>query len=363
MTSVSASSRGRKAAAAISIVVLVAVSVWLYLRYDNHKNAGYIASTGIVEATEVSFSPKAAGTIEWLCCNEGDTVRAGQVLIRMDSAGLMASLDEAAAGALGAHESVKEALISLEAARAQNDAAGSDLEAARSEVARVKALVDEAGRSIERTRGLFKEGYVSAKDMDSADAAFNSISAQLDSAKARKRTSESNYRISGVGIKSADVRVSLARARLAQAQAQVKVLEAALSDQTVSSTIDGVVAYKAFEAGENAVPGQTVYTVYDLGSKWVRVDVDETVVARVLLGAAIEARLPADAGKVFNGRVTEIGVVGGFATQRDVTRGRSDIKTFRVKASIDDDPQGMFKPGMTVEVRIRSGSGESAGRR
>lgn len=48
-------------AAAISIAVLVVVSVWLYLRYDNHKNAGYIASTGIVEATEVSFSPKAAG--------------------------------------------------------------------------------------------------------------------------------------------------------------------------------------------------------------------------------------------------------------------------------------------------------------
>ncbi|MEK6758455.1 MAG: efflux RND transporter periplasmic adaptor subunit [Deltaproteobacteria bacterium] len=349
----------RKAAVVLIIAILIAVSVWLYLLYSNNKVLGHIASTGIVEATEVSFGPKAAGTIEWLCCDEGDGVRTGQELIKMESAGLLARLDEAGAGALGAHESVSEAKVSLEAAVAQNSASGFELEAAVSEVERVKALADDAGRNIERTRGLFKDGYVSAKDMDSAEAGFNSISAQLDSAKARKRTSESNYRITAVGIKSAGVKVSLAKARLRQAQAQVKVLEAALSDQTVSSTIDGVVAYKAFEAGENAVPGQAVYTVYDLGNRWVRVDIDESIVARVLLGADTEVRLPADTGRVFKGRVTEIGVVGGFATQRDVTRGRADIKTFRVKAAVED-PQGALKPGMTVEVRIRSDNAKGA---
>lgn len=355
--------RGQKAAVAVLVVVLMVASVWLYLHYDNRKNEGYIASTGVVEATEVSFSPKAAGAIEWLCCNEGEPVRAGQELIRLESSGLRARLDEAGAGLLGAHESVNEARVNLEAARAQNSAAGSELEAAISEVERVKALADDAGRNMERTRGLFKDGYVSVRDMDGADAAFNSIAAQLNSARARKRTSESNYRISAVGIKSAGVKVSLAQARLGQAKAQVKVLEAELADQTVSSTIDGVVAYKAFEAGENGVPGQAVYTVYDLGHKWVRVDVEESVVGRVMLGADIEARLPADASKVFKGRVTEIGVVGGFATQRDVTRGRSDIKTFRVKAAIDGDQHGALKPGMTVEVRIRSEGGKGAVRR
>lgn len=354
-----AHSKRNKAAVVLIIAILIAVSVWFYLFYSNNKVLGHIASTGIVEATEVSFGPKASGTIEWLCCNEGDAVRAGQELIKMESAGLLARLDEAGAGALGAHESVSEARVNLEAAIAQNSAAGSELEAAVSEVERVKALADEAGRNIERTKGLFKDGYVSAKDMDSAEAAFNSIIAQLNSARARKRTSESNDRFSEVGIKSAGVKVSLAQARLRQAQAQVKVIEEALSDQTVSSTIDGVVAYKAFEAGENGVPGQAVYTVYDLGNRWVRVDVDESIVARVLLGADTEVRLPADDRKVFKGRVTEIGVVGGFATQRDVTRGRSDIKTFRVKAAVED-PQGALKPGMTVEVRIRAANAKGA---
>lgn len=333
--------------------MLIAVPVWLYLHYNNKEAPGYVASTGVVEATEVSLGPKAAGTIEWLCCNEGEAVRSGQELIKLESAGLLARLEEARAGVLGAQESVGEARVNLEVALNQNSAAGSELEAAASEVERVKALADEAGRNMERTRGLFKDGYVSARDLDSAEAAYASITAQLNSARARKRASESNYRILGIGIKSARVKVSLAQARLLQAQAQIKVLEAALSDQTVSSTIDGVVAYKAFEAGENAVPGQAVYTVYDLASRWVRVDIDESIVAKVLLGADTEIRLPADAVNVFKGRVTEIGVVGGFATQRDVTRGRSDIKTFRVKAAVED-PQGALKPGMTVEVRIRS---------
>ncbi|MDO8426936.1 MAG: hypothetical protein Q7T24_05425, partial [Deltaproteobacteria bacterium] len=55
--------------------------------------------------------------------------------------------------------------------------------------------------------------------------------------------------------------------------------------------------------------------------------------------------------RVFAGRITEIGAVGAFATQRDVTRGRSDIKTFRVKAGVEK-PEGLLKPGMTVKVRI-----------
>lgn len=348
-----ANSRRRKAALILTAVALTAVLVWSVLRYNNKTALGYIASTGVVEATEAGFGPRTSGTIEWLCCAEGDSVQAGQVLIKMESAGTTARLDEARAGSIAAHESVSEAKVGLEAAVNQNLAARSELEAATSEVERVKALADDAGRNIDRTRGLFKQGYVSARDMDSAEAVYASMIAQLSSAKARKRTVEANYKTSDIAIKSARVKISLAEARLMQAQAEVKVLESELADRTVSSTIDGVVAYKAFEAGENAVPGQAVYTVYDLGRIWVRVDLDEGVVARVLPGADTEIHLPADVSKRFKGKVTEIGVVGGFATQRDVTRGRSDIKTFRVKAVLED-PQGVLKPGMTAEVRIRT---------
>jgi HlyD family secretion protein len=56
-------------------------------------------------------------------------------------------------------------------------------------------------------------------------------------------------------------------------------------------------------------------------------------------------------GKVFKGKVSEIGRYAEFATQRDVTRGRQDIKTFRVKVKVTDTG-GVLKPGMTVEVEI-----------
>jgi HlyD family secretion protein len=70
-----------------------------------------------------------------------------------------------------------------------------------------------------------------------------------------------------------------------------------------------------------------------------------------VLGNDASVTVESRPGKVFRGRVSEIGRYAEFATQRDVTRGRQDIKTFRVKIKVDDK-EGILKPGMTVSVEI-----------
>ena len=103
---------------------------------------------------------------------------------------------------------------------------------------------------------------------------------------------------------------------------------------------------------EHATAGATIMTVVDPANLYVRIDLEETAVAAVPLHAA--ARITAEGlpGKEFAGRVIEIGRYAEFATQRDVTRGRQDIKTFRVKVK-PDDPGGLLKPGMTVFAEIK----------
>jgi HlyD family secretion protein len=158
---------------------------------------------------------------------------------------------------------------------------------------------------------------------DAAVAQLNSSVSQLNSAKANLKVSEANlsYHVSKLG------------------------------DTIITTPVSGTVIFKALEKGETVSPGMTIITIVDTDNLYVRVDIEETLIGSVVLGG--EAFITADGipNKVFEGKVSEIGRYAEFATQRDVTRGRQDIKTFKIKIRVAD-PQGVLKPGMTTEVKI-----------
>ena len=105
------------------------------------------------------------------------------------------------------------------------------------------------------------------------------------------------------------------------------------------------------EEGEWAGPGTPVVTIEDVSRQWVRLDVEETQFAHLTLGAPAEIRVVALPGQPFKGHVTQIGAEGDFALNRDVKRGRADIRTFLVRVAFDEAPAAL-RPGMTAEVRL-----------
>ena len=343
-----------------ALVVAIAIAAYLFFLRDNSPQS-YIETTGVMEATEAELAPRIAGRIEWLCCVEGDRVEAAAVALKLDARELQARLMEGKASALAAEEAVAQARIAAENAVVAKEAASSGKDAARAEEARALALEKDTSANFQRAEGLFDGGYLSKRDLDAARSAYESNLALLASAGARSRSAEANLRSAGFGIKAADAAVAAALARKEAAAAQVKVLSAQLADTEVLAPFSGVVSYKAFEAGEYVTPGAAVYTVYSPESMWARVDIEETRVQDVKLqGRALIT--PSGGGRSFEGAVTEIGELGVFATQRDVTRGRSDIKTFRVKVRAVAN-EGTLKPGMTVGVRIFLNGTEDAGDR
>ncbi len=352
--------RALKPAVAAAVILAVLLAAYFILS-DNGRPVGYVDSTGVVEAAEAELSPKIAGRISWLCCAEGDAIKAGDAAVRLESAELEARLLEGRAGAAAAAEEVEEARIASENAAVQKEAAESALDAAKAEAERAAALENESAENFRRAEGLYKGGYISKRDMDAASAAFGSDLAGLNSARARARSAQSDLRSAGVAVRGAKARVATARARKEAADAQVKVLASQLKDTEIASPVTGVVSYKAYELGEYVTPGAAIYTVYDPSSLWARVDIEETRVEGIRLGGAAEITLSGGT-KSFRGRVAEVGELGGFATQRDVTRGRSDIKTFRVKVRAEG-AEGLLKPGMTVNVRIFTGEGAVGGDR
>lgn len=339
---------------------LLALAAAVYFYYASEgKPPGYIETTGVIEAAEVELASKIAGRISWLCCVEGGRVEAGAAVVRLEASELEARLLEGRAEAAAAAEAVSEARIAAENAAVEREAAASAVEAAAAEADRAAALEKEAEENFKRAQGLFEGGYIARRDLDSARAAYESNLGLLNSAAARGRSAKADLRGAGVAIRGAKARIASAMARKDAAEAQVEVIASQLRDTEIVSPVSGIVSYKAFEAGEYVTPGDAVYTVYNPSQIWARVDIEETRVRDIKL-ANRAGITPSGGGRVFEGSVMEIGELGGFATQRDVTRGRPDIKTFRVKVRADA-LEGFLKPGMTVNVRIYLDEGRSEG--
>ncbi|MDP2682058.1 MAG: efflux RND transporter periplasmic adaptor subunit [Deltaproteobacteria bacterium] len=342
----------KKAISIISILFIITLGLSTYLKLKKpEKPSGCIETTGIVEATEVGLGPKIAGRIDWLCCKEGDAVKAGELAVRLDDKELKARVLQGRKSLKAEEASLNISEANLENARLEIDAVRAEVQTAEAEVARTNALAEDAKKSLQRASGLFKDGLISEREMDAAKTNYDANNAQLDSVRARKRAADVKLKISLSSIRTSEAQVSSARAKVEESQAALNVLEAQLKDTEIISPIDGVVAYKAFETGEVVNAGSPVYIIHDLKNIWARVDIEETKIGDIRLGNTAKITASAMPDKEFSGEIIEIGREGEFATQRDVTRGRSDIRTFRVKIGISK-PDGLLKSGMTVRARI-----------
>ncbi len=334
------------------VAVVSMVAVVFYMRFHGRVAAqSSIDSTGVVEAMELNIAPKASGRIEFLCCGVGERISSGAVALRLDAREAGARLKEAEARLKAAEESMNEARINLEASRHRRESSEYQMQAAGEEVKRLIAIAFESKDNLERARGLFKEGFMSGREMDASRTAHEANTALLGSARAALKAAESAVKTGALGVRSAEAGLKRAEAKIREAEAELELNKTMLEDLEVKSPINGIVVYRALEAGELAGAGAIVYTIHDLNDMWVIIDVEETEISGVSLGAEAVAYIPLNPDRQYRARITEIGEIAGFATQRDVQRGMHDIKTFRVKARIIE-PDGMLKPGMTAGVRI-----------
>ena len=181
-------------------------------------------------------------------------------------------------------------------------------------------------------------------DLDTARARALEARAALDSAIAARSQTHGHVAAASSGIDNA-------RAALAASEAALRLASAQLAQTRIRSPFDGVVVSRNLEEGEWAAPGTPVVTVEDTSRPWVGLDVPETAFGTLRLEQGASIRVIALPGRTFPARVTEIGAEGDFAVDRDVKRGRPDIRTFLVRVAFDAPPAEL-RPGMTAEVRL-----------
>lgn len=333
---------------AIIVLVLIGALVFFYVR--SGKRTEYIRTTGIVEGLEVNVSTKVPGKILELCCKEGDTVRQGDTILKLENDDLRAAVEDATAGIQKAKAEISVSGSAIESSRANLGSAAADIKRAEADVEASRSQMEEAKRQMERFSALYKRDVISKQSLDTAATAYETALANHDSAKARLTAAYSKRDAAGADLITTERRLNSSRAGLKQTEANLAYTRAKLADTVIKAPLSGVVVFKALEKGETVSPGVTVLTIVDLNDLYVRADIDETLVDNMALNSQVVIKT-IGTGQRLRGKVTEISKYGEFATQRDVIRGRQDLKTFKVKVAVENSG-GVLKPGMTVEVEI-----------
>lgn len=294
---------------------------------------------GFVDAPVAAVAAQVSGQVAAVPVREGARVARGAVLARLDDRERTAQLAQATANVAHAREALAEAQRNAEAV--QPTVAG-----ARFDVARQQAELDVARLELDRAEQLFRSGAATKQQLDAAQARYGQARATVASLGAAGQATRRRVTAALAGVNTA-------RAQLAASEAALALARVQLAEATIVSPFDGLVAEQNLQPGEWAAPGTPVVTVEDLTRQWVRIDVEETALAGLHLGAPATIRVVAFPARRYAGHVIEIGAEGEFALNRDVKRGRPDVRTFRVRVGLDT-PAEELRPGMTAEVTLGS---------
>lgn len=334
-----------------AIILLIAVTVLVVFFAQKGKRAVTIQTTGVVEGVEVNLSPKVSGRISEICCDEGERVEKGQIVIKLESDDLRASVEQARAGVDKSKADVRVSESAIENAKANIQNAEAEIKSSEADVEKARAVMDDAKKKLDRATALYKEELISTDYYEIATTNYDTSVATYMASKARLTASHSKRDAAIAQVNSSISERNSAKARLKESEANLSYHMSKLNDAVIITPVSGTVIFRALEKGETVSPGITILTIVDMDNLYIRVDIEETLIGSVVLDSEAIIRAEGIPDKVFKGKVSEIGRYAEFATQRDVTRGRQDIKTFRVKIKVTDTG-GVLKPGMTVEVEI-----------
>jgi membrane fusion protein YbhG len=336
------------------VLFAVAVVGGLFLFYYFGPGKGEdtgIKTIGIVDGIEVNISSRVPGRLEYVCCEEGEAVEADESVVGIDSAELKAAVEQAQAAVNTLKTEIAGVGSTKEQIRAEVADADAEIQVTIADEEKSLARMEEAVREMERAKDLFAEDYVAKTYLEQTIAGYDISVVEHRSARARFYSAYAQKESSTAKLATAISILGTAEARLAEAKANLHFHQTRFNDTVIKSPIEGVIIFKALGKGGMVSAGATIMTIVDIHGLFIRMDIEESKIAGITLNDKALIRVPGLADKIIKGMVSEIGPSPESLVQRNVLKGRQDIKTLRVKIKVED-PERILKPGMTVEVDI-----------
>ena len=382
----------------VIIVVLAAVAagVYAYRSGIGRTPDDRIMVSGNIELTEVNIAFKTAGRLIERTVDEGDSVKKGQIIARLDRAELEAQREREAAGLASAQEQLAQAQTALEWEQAnlagdvqqrkadlasnesrlqelKNGSRPQEIQESRATVEAAQSELDRAKRDWDRAQTLYKNDDISTEQFDqyrnrwqSADAAIKqaqqrdalvqagprvevvqAAEGQVEKARGALKMAEANT----LEIKRREQELVTRRDEIERAKASLALIDAELADTIAYSPVDGVVRVKSADVGEVLGVGTTVVTVGDIDHPWLRGYVNETALGKIKVGAKAKVTTDSYPGKVYDGRVSFIASEAEFTPKQIQTQEERVKLVYRIKIELDN-PRRELKSNMPADAQI-----------
>jgi HlyD family secretion protein len=324
----------KKKAGVLVAVLIVIAAIMLGRDYLGKKGEeGVLLLSGNMEVTETHIGFKLPGRAIELAAEEGQSVKAGDMLARLDNAELASIVRQSRA-------SLQEATSRL--AELKAGSRPQEIEQAKANVRLQEAELTRLKKDYERAETLVTNGAISSAQFDAARSAYETRQAQ-------HRNSLESLSLVREGPRKENVEA--AEYRVEQARAALRTAEERLKDTVIYAPVAGVVLRKNMETGETVAQGMPVYVIGDLAKPWIKVYVKEDKLGLVKLGQ--KARVSADTypGKIYDGWVSYISSEAEFTPKNVQTQEERVKLVFGVKIRVQNDKQEL-KPSMPADVRI-----------
>lgn len=316
----------------IGIPVSLAAIAILYLLFTTLiPEDKYI--TGITETTVVDVSSKIPGRIDSLFVDEGELVKKGTILAKLESKEIKAKVEQAKA----AMEAAKAKMNLVKKGTRKEQ-----IEAAEKLMLQAKHQFEFTEKTYKRFKELYKDSLISLQSFDEIEFKYNATNAQYQAAKA-------NYEMALNGAR--DEEIEAVTAIFNQAVNAYKEAKAYEEELELKAPVDGEVYNIISDAGEVIASGYPVFSLMIENDDYVVIQVREDEMSKIKMGEKFKGRVTA-LNKESEFKVKYISPMADFATWRPTNqKGEFDLKTFEVRLYPVEPLEGL-RPGMTVNIKL-----------
>jgi len=300
---------------------------------SKENNISIIEGTGTIEAVQVNVSSGVAGIIKNILVEEGDKVKAGDILVEIDDTDYQIQYKLAKARLDGANANLK---LLIAGAREE------DIQQAQENVKAAKAAFEKSEANYSRIKNLLESGSATKNLFDEAKAGY-------EVAKANYQASQQVLEKLLKGARAEEIEI--AQANNAQAEANLELIEKKISDCVITSPIKGTITNKLIESGERIAPNGMVVTITKTDSMWITIFVGEKHISRVKTGQKAEIMIDSHKDEVFRGEVRYISEEAEFTPKNIQTKDEREKLVFGVKIKIDNR-DGILKAGLPADAVI-----------
>lgn len=332
-----------------AVVVIFALVLFGVIGFKTlHPNSETNTYSGTIEGTEIPVQPEQGGRIFNLSVHEGQFIKTGDIIAKLDPAQAQIALATAQSQQSQAQAKLNDLLggtRSEEIRRLQNIRAQTQANAGG-----LAQNLQFEENNLANAQKLFASGAMSKQELDVEQNKFDTVKAQLEAAQASVNAAQASLDQALAGYTQPTIQAQ--KAAVDMADQGVKTAELALSKLTIKSPVSGQVLYQNVQTGQVVNPGMTLVTLLDPSDLWVKVYVPETKLNQVKVGETAYVAVDAYPGKKFKGQIEYISDQAEFTPKNVQTKEERTTTVFAVKISITEG-KDQLKSGMPADVTLQ----------